>query len=164
MHLHKKIFVAVTVGSQVICMWCVWTLDIWILSTVTSLFITCTLLKKLSALSFCNVQRLYYELELRARKNYGRWNSQISNNSLYTVHTNCLPASQDSSQHIKCWKLYAVIYGLVLLKIGTVVPETCWANRLLINHNCCIKLVSHIIHIKDARSHEHQIPNVVYVT
>ena len=25
-----------------------------------------------------------------------------SNNSLYTVHTTCLPASQDSSQHIKC--------------------------------------------------------------
>jgi len=25
-----------------------------------------------------------------------------SNNSLYTVHTTCLPDSQDSSQHVKC--------------------------------------------------------------
>jgi len=65
-----------------------------------------------------------------------------SNNSLYTVHTTCLPASQDSSQHIKCWKPYAVIYGLALLKMGMMVPETCWANGWLINHNCCIKLVS----------------------
>jgi len=25
--------------------------------------------------------------------------------------------------------------GLVLLKMGIMMPETCWANRLLINHN-----------------------------
>ena len=68
-----------------------------------------------------------------------------SNNSPYIVHTTCLPVSQDSSQHIKCWKPYAVIYGLALLKVGIIVPETWWANGLLINHNCCIKLVSQII-------------------
>jgi hypothetical protein len=61
-------------------------------------------------------------------------------NSLYTVHTHCLPASQDSSQHIKCWKPYAVVYSLVLLKMGTVVPETCWVIGFSINHIFCIKL------------------------
>ena len=49
-----------------------------------------------------------------------------SKNSLYTVHTTCLPASQDSSKHFKCWKPYAVIYGLALLKMDTMVHETCW--------------------------------------
>jgi len=63
----------------------------------------------------------------------------ICENSLYTVHMTCLPASQDSSQHIKCWKPSAVIYGLALLKMGIIVPETCWANGLLINHNRCTK-------------------------
>ena len=42
---------------------------------------------------------------------------------------------------LQCWKPYAVVYGLALLKMGTVVPETCWVIRLSINHNCCIKLV-----------------------
>jgi len=60
-------------------------------------------------------------------------------------HTACFPAPQDTSQHIKCWKPYAVIYGLALLKMGVMMPETCWANGLLINHNCCIWLVSHVI-------------------
>jgi hypothetical protein len=46
--------------------------------------------------------------------------------------------------HIKCWKPYAVIYGLALLKMGIMVPETCRTNGWLINHNCCIKLVSQI--------------------
>jgi len=46
---------------------------------------------------------------------------------------------------LQCWKPYAAIYGLALLKMGTTVPETCWATGLLINHNCCIKLVSQII-------------------
>jgi len=54
------------------------------------------------------------------------------------VHTTCLPASQDSSQHIKCWKPYAVIYSLALLKMSIMVPEIFWANGWLINHNCCI--------------------------
>jgi hypothetical protein len=59
---------------------------------------------------------------------------------IYTVYTTCLPASQDSSQHPKCWKPYAVVYSLALLKMGTMVPETCWVIGLSINHNCCIKL------------------------
>jgi hypothetical protein len=82
-----------------------------------------------------------------------------SNNSLYTVHTTqsnnnlyieymtCLPPSQDSSQHIKCWKTYAITYGLSFLKMDIMVPETCWANGWLINHNCCIKLVSQIVSV-----------------
>ena len=37
------------------------------------------------------------------------------------------------------------LYGFALLKMGTMVPETCWVNGLLINHNCCIKLVSQIL-------------------
>ena len=64
--------------------------------------------------------------------------STNNNNSLYTAHMTCLLASQDSSQHIKWWQLCAVIYGLSLLKMGTRVPETCWANGWLIN-NFCIK-------------------------
>ena len=37
--------------------------------------------------------------------------------------------------HTVCWKPYAVTYGLALLKMGIRMPETCWANGLLINHN-----------------------------
>jgi hypothetical protein len=54
---------------------------------------------------------------------------------LYTVHTACFPDPQDTSQHIKCWKPYAVIYGLALLKMGIMMPEARRANGLLINHN-----------------------------
>ena len=64
-----------------------------------------------------------------------------STNSLYTVHTTCLPASQDSSRHFKCWKPYAVLYSLALLKMDTMVPKIFWIIDLSINHNCCIKLV-----------------------
>jgi len=56
-----------------------------------------------------------------------------------------ITASQDSSQHIKCWKPYAVIEGIELLKMGLMVPDTCWTKFSLINHICCIKLVSQII-------------------
>jgi len=41
--------------------------------------------------------------------------------------------------------------------MGTMVPETCCVIGLPINHNCCIKLVNKSFHIKDARSHKHQI-------
>ena len=100
------------------------------------------------------------------------------NNSLYTVHTTCLPASGEQqplhcahdlppgfsrttastlytrpasrlpktpASTFKCWKPYVVIYGFALLKMGIMVPETCRVNGWLINHNCCIKSVSHII-------------------
>ena len=46
---------------------------------------------------------------------------------------------------LQCWTPYAVIYGLALLKMGIMLPETCRTNGLSINHNCCIKLVSQII-------------------
>ena len=52
-----------------------------------------------------------------------------------------LPAFQDSCEHFKCWKPYAVVYSLALLKRGTMVAETCWVIGLSVNHNCCIKLV-----------------------
>jgi len=45
------------------------------------------------------------------------------------------PASQDTSQHIKCWKPYAVLYDPAPLKMGIMMTETCWANGLLIHHN-----------------------------
>jgi len=73
------------------------------------------------------------------------WIEFESIHSLYTVHMTCLPASQDSYQHVKCWKPHAVIYGLALLKMGTMMPKTCWAKCWLINHSCCIKLISQII-------------------
>ena len=60
-------------------------------------------------------------------------------------HTACFTAPQDTSHHIKCWKSYRVIYGLELLKTGIMMPETYWANVLLIYNNCCIQLVSHVI-------------------
>jgi len=41
-------------------------------------------------------------------------------------------------QHLLRWKPYAVIYSLALLKMGIMVPETCWAKCWLISHNCCI--------------------------
>ena len=45
---------------------------------------------------------------------------------------------------VVCWKPYAVIYGLTVLKMGIMVPETRRAKGWLINHNCCINLVSQI--------------------
>ena len=71
----------------------------------------------------------------------------FSKNRLYTVHTTCLAAfpPKDSCQNFKSWKPYAVAYSLALLKMGTMVPETCWFIGLSINHNCCIKLVQQII-------------------
>ena len=38
-------------------------------------------------------------------------------------------------QHLMCWKPYAVIYGLALLKMGIMVPETCWANGWLLTYS-----------------------------
>ena len=38
-----------------------------------------------------------------------------------------------------------IIRSSELLKMDIIMPETCWANGLLINHNCCICLVSHDI-------------------
>ena len=71
---------------------------------------------------------------------------QINPGRVHRMHTACSPAPQDTSQHTKSWKPYAVICGLALLKMGIMMPETCCDNGLLlINHNSCIKLVSHVI-------------------
>ena len=47
------------------------------------------------------------------------------------------------------WKPCAVTYGLALLKMGIMMPETCWANGLLMNHNLLhlVGLTSHFIMI-----------------
>jgi len=76
------------------------------------------------------------------------------------IYSFILIHSKDTSQHVKCWKSYAVIYGLALLKMGIMIPETCWANGLLINHNCCIKLVSHVISFIHSFTH-HQCCNIL---
>ena len=53
-----------------------------------------------------------------------------------TSSTKCtLPASwppKTPASNIRCWKTYAAIYSLALLKMGIMVPETCWVNWLLI--------------------------------
>ena len=42
------------------------------------------------------------------------------------LHLMCwLDSTQDTSQHMKCRKPYAVINGLELLKMGIMMPETC---------------------------------------
>jgi hypothetical protein len=46
---------------------------------------------------------------------------------------------------IGCRKPQAVKYGLVLLKMCKILPETCWADGISINYSCCIYLISHII-------------------
>jgi len=49
--------------------------------------------------------------------------------SQVTSYTQCtLPASRlpkAPASNIKHWKPYAAIYGLALLRMGIVVPETC---------------------------------------
>ena len=39
----------------------------------------------------------------------------------------------DHSQHNQCRTPYAVIYSTVLLKMGIMMPETCWDKSLIIN-------------------------------
>jgi len=83
--------------------------------------------------------------------------TEVTQNTPYSLsNTGYLPSpyttnNRSQSKHLiltyllQCWKPYAVTYVLALLKIGIMVLETCWANGLLINHNCCMKLVSQII-------------------
>ena len=40
-------------------------------------------------------------------------------------HLMLLAGAKAPTSNIKCWKPYAIIYGLALLKMGIVVPETC---------------------------------------
>jgi len=50
-----------------------------------------------------------------------------------TVHTAYDPAPHNHSQHNQCRTPYAVVYGLVLLMMGIMMPETCWDRSLIIN-------------------------------
>jgi len=61
-----------------------------------------------------------------------------SNSNLHTVHTAYGPAPQDHSQHNQCRTPNAVVHSLFLLKVGIMMPETCWDRSLIIN----IRLVS----------------------
>ena len=65
----------------------------------------------------------------------------------------CTRCTQPASQMLKT---ICRIYGLALLKMDIMMPGTCWANGLLINHNCWSSWSHMSFHIKDARSHEHQ--------
>ena len=111
----------------------------------------------IAAYGFQHLMLLAGALDSRFAGSVGCYSTE-SSSILHTVHTTRVPALQGSS-NIKCWKPYAAIYSLVLLKMGVVVPETCWVNVLLIK-----KLIIFAsswsyssIHIKDARSYEHQI-------
>jgi len=48
-----------------------------------------------------------------------------SSTKLHSVHTAYDPAPHNHSQHNQCRTPYAVIYGLVLLMMGIMMPETC---------------------------------------
>jgi hypothetical protein len=64
-------------------------------------------------------------------------------------------APYDHSHNTWCWTPYAATHNLYSWR---------WAYRcpkhvelfMIINHNCCIKLVPRVIFIYDARSHIHQ--------
>jgi len=43
------------------------------------------------------------------------------------------PAPHNHSQHNQCRTPYAVVYGLVLMMMGIMMPETCWDRSLIIN-------------------------------
>ena len=59
--------------------------------------------------------------------------SQSVEGDLHTVHTARGPTPRNHSQHKKCRTPYAVIHSLVLLKIGIMMPETCFDRSLIIN-------------------------------
>jgi len=70
---------------------------------------------------------------------------QITSFTLCTRPAFWLPKTPASTS--SCWIPYAVTYGLVLLKMGIMMPETCWANGLLIKHNLLhlVGLTCHVI-------------------
>jgi len=82
---------------------------------------------------------------------------------LHTVHTAYNPAPHNHSQQNQCRTPYAVIHNLVLLKMGIMLPETCWDRSLIIN----IGLVAYCwfisLHptIHDARSQEPETYNMI---
>ena len=56
-----------------------------------------------------------------------------SNGNLHTVHTAHDAAPHNHSQHKQCRTPHAVARSLVLLMMGTIMPETCWDRSLIIN-------------------------------
>ena len=57
----------------------------------------------------------------------------LCDNNLHTVHTAHGPTPHNHSQHNQCRTPYAVLHSLVLLKMGIMMPETCWDRCLIIN-------------------------------
>ena len=60
------------------------------------------------------------------------WRLFESNSNLHTVHTARGPTPHNHSQHNQCRTPYVVIHSLVLLKMGIMMPETCWDRSLVI--------------------------------
>ena len=42
-------------------------------------------------------------------------------------------APHNHNQYSRCRTPYAIVYSLVLLKMGIMMPETCWGSSLIIN-------------------------------
>jgi hypothetical protein len=55
-----------------------------------------------------------------------------SNSNFHTVHTAGVPTPHNHSRHNQCRKPCAVERSLVLLKMGIMMPETCWDRSLII--------------------------------
>ena len=51
----------------------------------------------------------------------------------FTVNTVRVPAPHNHSHHNHCRTPYAAVHTLVLLMMGIMMPETCWAKSLIIN-------------------------------
>ena len=60
-------------------------------------------------------------------------NLYCSNNNLDTVHTARVPTPHNLRHHNQCRTPYAVIHSLVLLKMGIMLPKTCWYRNSIIN-------------------------------
>ena len=81
------------------------------------------------------------------------WSSRVASYTQCTLSASRI--LQGSRSNIKCWKPYAVLHSLSLLKMSIVVPETCWVHEFL------IKIVASSwsylsVHIKDSQSCEHE--------
>jgi hypothetical protein len=59
-----------------------------------------------------------------------------SNNNFRTLHTASSPAPLDHTRQYQCWTAYAVVHYIILLMMGTLVPEACGAKEHCINSIC----------------------------
>ena len=59
------------------------------------------------------------------------WTVTFTQCTLLTTQLHTTTASL--SQHNQCRTPYAVVHSLVLLTMGTMMPETCWDRSLIIN-------------------------------